>query len=84
MSLDSQGNLNEALTGNASKQRDLSVSLNQVGDVLVERLAHAETGNTGWQRDLSVSQLKIGNVLVEQGNLDEALATFREGPRAID
>ena len=36
-------------------------------------------GNAGWQRDLSVSNNKVGDVLVAQGNLPEALKTFREG-----
>jgi tetratricopeptide (TPR) repeat protein len=32
-----------------------------------------------WQRDLSVSDDKIGDVLVAQGNLPEALKSFRDG-----
>src|SRR5262249_7457382 len=35
--------------------------------------------NTGWQRDLSLSYNKIGDVLVDQGNLLEALQSFRDG-----
>ena len=45
----------------------------------VERLAAADPGNAGWQRDLSVSYDRVGDVLVAQGNLPEALKTFREG-----
>jgi hypothetical protein len=33
----------------------------------------------GRRRDLSVSYIKIGDVLVAQGNLPEALKTFRDG-----
>ncbi len=35
--------------------------------------------NAGWQRDLSVSFDKVGDVLVAQGNLPEALRSFRDG-----
>ena len=44
-----------------------------------DRLAKADPGNAGWQRDLSVSYNKIGDVLVAQGNLPEALKSFRDG-----
>ena len=43
-----------------------------------DRLAKADPGNAGWQRDLSVSYNKIGEVLVAQGNLPEALKSFRD------
>ena len=36
-------------------------------------------GNAGWQRDLSVSDNKVGDVLAAQGNLPEALKSFRDG-----
>src|SRR5262249_35187611 len=36
-------------------------------------------GNAGWQRDLSVSYERVGDVLVAQGNLPEALKSFRDG-----
>jgi hypothetical protein len=42
-----------------------------------QRLAKADPGN-GWQRDLSVSYSKVGDVLVAQGNLPEALKSFRD------
>jgi hypothetical protein len=38
-----------------------------------------DPGNAGWQRDLSVSYNKIGGVLVAQGNLPDALKSFRDG-----
>ena len=44
-----------------------------------ERLAKADPGNAGWQRDLSVSYDKVGDVLVAQGNLPEALKSYRDG-----
>jgi hypothetical protein len=34
---------------------------------------------TSWQRDLSVSYDRVGDVLVAQGNLPEALKSFRDG-----
>ena len=44
-----------------------------------DRLAKADPGNAGWQRDLSVSYDKVGDVLVAQGNLAEALKSYRDG-----
>jgi len=41
--------------------------------------AKADAGHAGWQRDLSVSYNKISDVLVAQGNLPEALKSFRDG-----
>ncbi len=38
----------------------------------------------GWQRDLSVSYNKVGDVLVAQGNLPEALKTYRDGLAIAD
>jgi hypothetical protein len=46
---------------------------------LPDRLAKADPGNAGWQRDLSVSYDRVGDVLVPQGNLPEALTSFRDG-----
>jgi tetratricopeptide (TPR) repeat protein len=46
---------------------------------IAERLAKADPGNAGWQRDLSVSYNRIGDVLVAQGNLPEALKSYRDG-----
>ena len=43
----------------------------------MERLAQADPNNAGWQRDLSVSYDSIGDVQVTQGNLPEALKSFR-------
>ena len=43
------------------------------------QLLHADPGNAGWQRGLSVSYDRIGDVLVAQGNLPEALKSFRDG-----
>jgi tetratricopeptide (TPR) repeat protein len=42
-------------------------------------LAKADRNNAGWQRDLSVSYNKVGDVQVDQGNLTEALQSFRDG-----
>ncbi len=44
---------------------------------VLQRLAAADPGNAGWQRDLSVSHDKIGDVLVAQGNLAQALESYR-------
>jgi tetratricopeptide (TPR) repeat protein len=48
--------------------------------VAQERLRHGSerTPSAGWQRDLSVSYNKIGDVLVAQGNLPEALKSYRD------
>src|SRR5260370_30587259 len=48
------------------------------GLAMRERLAQSDPGNAGWQRDLWVSYNKLGDVLVAQGNLPEALKTFRD------
>ncbi len=40
-------------------------------------LVAADPSNAGWQRDLSVSHNKIGDVLVAQGNLAQALESYR-------
>jgi hypothetical protein len=37
-----------------------------------------DPGNAGWQHDLSVSFNKVGDVLVAQGNLPEALKSYRD------
>ena len=42
------------------------------------RLAAADPGNAGWQRDLSVSYRSIGDLLTAQGNLSEALKSYRD------
>ena len=44
-----------------------------------ELLLRTDPGNAGWQRGLSVSYDRIGDVLVAQGNLPEALKSFRDG-----
>ena len=44
-----------------------------------EQLLRTDPGNAGWQRGLSVSYDRIGDVLVAQGNLPEALKSFRDG-----
>jgi tetratricopeptide (TPR) repeat protein len=53
-----------------------------------ERLAKANLNNSGWnsgwQRDLSVSYNKVGDVLVAQGNLPEALKSYRDGLAIAD
>jgi hypothetical protein len=41
-------------------------------------------GDPGWQRDLSVADDKIGDVLVAQGNLSEALKSYRDGLAIAD
>jgi tetratricopeptide (TPR) repeat protein len=45
----------------------------------MERLAKADPNNAGWQHDLSVWYDRVGDVLVKQGNLTEALKSFRDG-----
>ena len=40
--------------------------------------------NAGWQRDLSVSDNKVGDVLVAQGNLPEAMKSYRDLPRSVE
>jgi tetratricopeptide (TPR) repeat protein len=42
-------------------------------------LAKSDPSNAGWQRDLSVSHIKVGDVLADQGNLTDALKSYREG-----
>jgi hypothetical protein len=54
------------------------------GLAIRERLAKADPNNAGWQRDLTVSYNKVGDVLVAQGNLTEALKSFRDGLAAAD
>jgi hypothetical protein len=54
------------------------------GLAIADRLAKSDPGNAGWQRDLSVSYNKIGGLLVAQGNLPEALKSFRDGHDIID
>jgi len=49
------------------------------GLAIAERLVAGPTPERGWQRDLSVSYNNIGDVLVAQGNLAEALKSFRDG-----
>ena len=44
-----------------------------------EQLLRTDPGNAGWQRGLSMSYEKVGDVLVAQGNLPEALKSFRDG-----
>ncbi|MDE2603234.1 MAG: tetratricopeptide repeat protein [Bradyrhizobium sp.] len=44
-----------------------------------EQLLGTESGNAGWQRDLSVACDRIGDALATQGNLPEALKSFRDG-----
>jgi tetratricopeptide (TPR) repeat protein len=43
------------------------------------REAEGSARRAGHERDLSVSYNKLGDVLVDQGNLPEALKTFRDG-----
>ncbi|MDE2470483.1 MAG: tetratricopeptide repeat protein [Bradyrhizobium sp.] len=43
-----------------------------------EQLLRTESGNAGWQRDLSVACDRIGDVLAAQGNLPEALKSYRD------
>ena len=43
-----------------------------------ETAGGADPDNAGWQRGLSVSYDRVGDVLVAQGNLPEALKSFRD------
>ena len=54
------------------------------GLAIRDRLAKADPGNAGWQRDLSLSYEKVGDVQVAQGNLPEALKSFRDGLAIFD
>jgi hypothetical protein len=58
--------------------------LYQAKQAIISRLAKADPGNAGWQRDLSVSDNKIGDVLKAQGNLPEALKSYRDGLAIAD
>ncbi|MFZ4809633.1 MAG: ATP-binding protein, partial [Hyphomicrobiaceae bacterium] len=49
-----------------------------------DRLAQSDPSNAGWQRDLSESLDNIGDVLRAQGNLGEALASYRAGNAIFD
>ena len=49
-----------------------------------EQLLVADPGNAGWRRNLSVSYGKIGDVLAAQGNLPEALKSFRDSLAIAD
>jgi tetratricopeptide (TPR) repeat protein len=51
---------------------------------VLSRLAAADPGNAGWQRDLAVSHERLGDVLVAQGNLADALETFRRGVAVVE
>ena len=45
--------------------------------LIADRLAKFDPGNADWQRDVSVSHNKIGDVQRAQGNLPEALKSYR-------
>ena len=45
---------------------------------IASRLAKGDPGNAGWQRHLSVSYEKVGDVWKAQGNLPEALKSYRD------
>jgi len=49
----------------------------RTGLSISERLAEADPGNADWQRELSVSHNKIGDALRAQGNLTQALESYR-------
>jgi hypothetical protein len=51
---------------------------------IVDRLAKADPGNAGWLRDLAVAYNKVGDVLVAQGNLPEALKSYRDSLAIVD
>jgi hypothetical protein len=57
-----------------AKQKDAA----RKGLAIADRLAKADPGNASRQRDLSVSYGLVGNVLVAQGNLTEALQSYRD------
>ena len=44
----------------------------------------ASPGGAGWQRDLPVSYIKMGDILSAQGNLAEALTSYRKGLAIIE
>jgi phage terminase large subunit-like protein len=45
---------------------------------IADRLAKADPNNAEWQRDLSISYNKVGDVLVAQGDLTDALKSYRD------
>jgi tetratricopeptide (TPR) repeat protein len=45
---------------------------------IAERLAAHDPANTQWQRDLSVSYEKIGDVQMTQGDLPNALTSYKK------
>jgi hypothetical protein len=51
----------------------------QDGGLRLRLQSALRTENSGWQRDLSVSYDRVGDVQVAQGNLPEALKSFRDG-----
>ena len=63
------------------RQSDGGAEILSASLAIGERLAKSDPGNAGWQRDLSVSYDKVGDVLVAQGNLAEALKSYRGEPR---
>jgi tetratricopeptide (TPR) repeat protein len=62
----------------AAGQREEALAAYQKSLVIRDKLAAADPGNNEWQRDLSVSHDRIGGRFEEQGNLPEALKSYRE------
>ena len=50
----------------------------EVQRAIIERLTKTDPNNAGWLRGLLVSHIKIGDVLVAQGDLAQALTSFRD------
>jgi len=46
---------------------------------MADRLTKADPDNAGWHSNLPVAYIKVGDVLLAQGNLVEALKSYRKG-----
>ena len=69
-------NLGDAVEHHAALDARLIV-LNSIEQAF-QRLLRTDPGNAGWQRDLAALHDRVGDVLMAQGNLPEALKSFRD------
>jgi tetratricopeptide (TPR) repeat protein len=69
-------NLGDAVEHHAPLDARLIV-LNSI-ERAFQRMLRTDPGNAGWQRDLAVLHDRVGDVLMAQGNLPEALKSFRD------
>jgi eukaryotic-like serine/threonine-protein kinase len=66
---------NYAILGDTGKQRERATEAHR----LLAGLAAEKPDDITYQRDMSVAYDEVGDVLVTQGNLAEALKSFRDG-----